>query len=123
MKEPLAFVCSENLVLGNQLVTRLQDLGYRVEMVARDQLCAQAVSAKPFVVLSDLVSRDADMLPIIRELRQNQATAHIPILGITSDPNQEFHAKAVAAGATVVAMESGILNQLAQLLDMALAVE
>jgi CheY-like chemotaxis protein len=123
MMQPLAFVCSENLILGNQLVTRLQDLGYRVEIVSAGQLSAQARTSKPFIILCDLVSKGVDLLPTIKELRASNLTAHIPIIGITNNPNPKLQAAAVAGGATVVAMESGILAQLPQLLEMALAVE
>ena len=124
MMKPLAFVCSENMVLGTQLVDRLQDLGYRVEIISdAGQLSAQTRSARPFVIVSDLVSRGTDVVPVIKGLRQDKETAHIPIIGMTTNPNQQFHADAIAAGASVVTMESGILTQLPQLLDMALAVD
>ncbi len=124
MLKPLAFVCSENMVLGSQLVNRLQDLGYRVEVISdADQILVQARSARPFVIISDLVSRGTNAVPVIKELRQDEATAHIPVIGMTTNPRQQFHADAVAAGVSVVAMESGILAQLPQLLDIALAVE
>jgi CheY-like chemotaxis protein len=124
MMKPLAFVCSENMVLGNQLVNRLQDLGYRVEVISDGtQLSTQTASALPFVIICDLVSRGIDLVPAIRGLKQNEATGHIPVIGMTTNPDQQYHAKAVGAGASVVAMESGILVQLPQLLDMALAVD
>jgi CheY-like chemotaxis protein len=124
MMRPLAFVCSENMVLGTQLVDRLQELGYRVEILSdANHLSDQTRAARPFVIVSDLVSRGTDLAPMIKGLRHDQATAHIPIIGMTTNPNQQFHADAIAAGASVVAMESGILAQLPQLLDMALAVD
>jgi len=124
MMKPLAFVCSDNMVLGTQLVDRLEELGYRVEIIAdAHQLSAQTRSSRPFVIVSDLVSRGTDLVPAIKGLRQDKETAHIPIIGMTTNPNRQFHANAVAAGASVVSMESGILAQLPQLLDMALAVD
>lgn len=124
MMKPLAFVCSENMVLGTQLVDRLQDLGYRVEIISNaGQLSTQTRSARPFVIVSDLTSHGIDLVPVIKRLRQEEETAHIPVIAMTTNPNQQFHADAIAAGARVVAMESRILAQLPQLLDMALAVD
>ncbi len=122
--KPLAFVCSENMILGTQLVDRLHNLGYRVEIIPdADQLSAQARSARPFVIVSDLTSRGTSLMPVIRGLRQEEATAHIPVIAMTTNPNRQYHSEAVAAGASVVAMESGILAQLPQLLDVALALD
>jgi CheY-like chemotaxis protein len=124
MMKPLAFVCCENMVLGTQLVDRLQQLGYRVEVLADPgQLSSQTRAAKPFVIVSDLVYRGMDLVPVFKSLRHGKETEHIPIIGMTTSPNQQLHADAVAAGASVVAMESGILAQLPQLLEMALAVD
>ena len=121
---PLAFVCSENMVLGNQLLNRLQDLGYRAQAVGDPrQLLTLARTIKPFLIVTDLTSRQGDLLAIIKELREDESTRHIPVLGVTNQTNRQFHADAVSAGATLVAMESGILAQLPQLLDQALALD
>ena len=124
MTKPLAVCCYENLLLGNQLVNRLQDLGYRVE-VANDiqNLVALAIQERPFVVLMDLGYRTADVCRAIGEFRQNEDTKHIPILAFGPQREGSWQTAAHSAGATLVAVESGLLQQLPQLLDHVLGVE
>ena len=57
------------------------------------------------------------------KLRSSEVTAHIPVVGIARKADAQFHSEAVAAGATLISMENGILAQLPQLLDQALALE
>jgi len=107
MTTPLALVFYERLLPGSQLVNRLQDLGYRVQTISDVQtLVRQALQEKPLILVTDLASACADMCAIIRELKRNPETRHIP-----------------AAGATIVAGNEAILDQLPQLLDQALQVE
>ena len=57
MTLPLAIVFYEDLMPGSQLVNRLQDLQYRVQVVADPaELTACARSAGPMLILADLVS-------------------------------------------------------------------
>ena len=72
---------------------------------------------------ADESQRQANLDAMNRAAYEVFLRGHIPIIGMTTNPNQQFHADAIAAGASVVAMESGILAQLPQLLDMALAVD
>ena len=124
MDQPLALICSGNAILSNQLANRLTDLGYRVQVLhSADDLVDQAQRAKPFLILADLVIQGVDLLPGIQKLRNDSTTRHIPWLGITTESGQEFHSRAIKSGATLVAMENGILAQLPQLLDQALLVE
>ena len=63
------------------------------------------------------------MCAIIRELKRNPETRHIPVLAFTELKNEKMQASAAAAGATIVAGNEAILDQLPQLLDQALQVE
>ena len=57
MTEPLALVLYEKLLPGSQLVNRLHDLRYRVQVIAdADTLVECAEQEKPMVVLADLAS-------------------------------------------------------------------
>ncbi len=122
--KPLAFICLENSVVGSQMVNRLMDLGYQPQSVNDiSQLASQAKSRMPFVIICSLVSKRADALQVVREMRAEEATKHIPVIGVTPDLSPKFHSDAVEAGATLVVVENGVLAQLPQLLDAALAVE
>jgi PleD family two-component response regulator len=124
MTKPLALVLYENLLPGSQLVNRLHDLGYRVLTVAdANTLVEQAQQTKPLVVILDLVSRDKDVCAAILALKQTAATAHVPVLAFASRKNAKLQAAAQTAGATLVASDTAILEQLPQMLDQVLMVE
>ncbi|MEK7675400.1 MAG: hypothetical protein AAB676_06155 [Verrucomicrobiota bacterium] len=123
MTTPLALVFYEHLLPGSQLVNRLQDLGYRVQTVAEaGALVAQAELARPLVVVADLASAKADVCAVIRQLRQNLATQHIPVLAFTDKRKKKLQTAARDAGATMVAVDDAILRQLPQLLEQVLQV-
>lgn len=124
MTKPLALCFYENLMPGSQLVNRLQDLDYRVQAVGdAHQLVAQAIQEKPLVVLTDLACRSADICSVIRDLRQNPATNHIPVLAFTCEASKTLHEAARSAGATLVAAEKALNAHLPQLLAQVLEVE
>src|SRR5947208_5209250 len=112
MTTPLALVFYENLLPGSQLVNRLQDLGYRVQTLSDVQtLALQALQEKPLLVVTDLVSANADVCAMIRRLKRNPETRHIPVIAFTDLKNEELQTAATAAGATMVAGNDAILDQ------------
>ena len=124
MTKPLALCCYENRLLGSQLVNRLQDLGYRVRVADRAQdLAPMASQEQPFLVLTDLACHGADVCCVINELRHGESTKHIPILAFGPPGNAKMQAAAHSAGATLVAIENGLLQQLPKLLDQVLELE
>jgi len=123
MTEPLALVVYEKLLPGSQLTNRLQDMGYRVQTLSDPARLAEAATQmRPLVVLVDLEWSQTDVMPAIGNLRQNPATAHIPVIAFSGPGNQEQQ-KAAAAGVTLLASESAVLSQLPTLLQQALQVE
>jgi PleD family two-component response regulator len=124
MTTPLALVLYENLLPGSQLVNRLQDLGYRVQAVNDAQtLTLQALQERPMVIVVDLVAASADVCAVIQELKKNPETKHIPVIAFADLKNEKLQSTAIAAGATLVAGNDAILDQLPELLDQALQVE
>ena len=121
MNEPLAILLYEKLMPGSQLVNRLQDLNYRVQTVTdADALPPLAEREKPLVVVADLYSAQNKVCAALTKLRQNPATAHIPVVAFSSRNDEALHAAAREAGATLVATEAAITHHLPQLLDQAL---
>jgi len=121
---PLALVFYEDLIPGSQLVNRLQDSQYRVQAVSKlDELTACAASVGPMLIFADLVSRSGDVCTIIRKLRADSATAHIPIIGFADDAEKDLQAAGREAGATLVVADSAILTHLTQFIERALQVE
>jgi PleD family two-component response regulator len=124
MTTPLALVLYENLLPGSQLVNRLQDLGYRVQTLNDAQtLMLQSRQERPLVVVTDLSSTNADVCAVIRELKKNPETKHIPVIAFTDLKDKNLQAAASSAGATLVAGSDAILEQLPALLEQALQVE
>jgi PleD family two-component response regulator len=122
MTTPLALMYYQNLLPGSQLVNRLQDLGYRVVVVgdARD-ISSRALAEKPMVFVSE-ISADSNITDSFRQVRENPATEHIPILAYSTSTDEHTQAAAVKAGANLVASEAGILDQLPRLLDQVLTI-
>lgn len=109
---------------GSQLVNRLQDLQYRVHAVTDPgELVAVAGSAGPMVILADLVSTRADICALIRQLRKNPATAHLPVIAFADDAEAALQEAGRAAGATLIVADSAILTHLEQFIERALQVE
>jgi CheY-like chemotaxis protein len=124
MTQPLALVLYEKLLPGSQLVNRLQDLNYRVQVIAdAGRLLECAEQAKPMLVLADLASSRNDVCAALGRLKQNPATKHLPVVAFSEQEAGELQAAAQAAGATLVVGEAAILNHLPQLLEQALQVE
>jgi CheY-like chemotaxis protein len=107
---------------GSQLVNRLQDINYRVQVVSDPaQLASVAQTEKPLLVFADL-DGNANVCAAIASLRQNQATAHIPIVAFTDHAADERMKAARQAGATLVVTDAALAH-LPQLLERALQVE
>ncbi len=121
MMKPLALLFYEQLLPGSQLINKLQDLGYRAQVVQDADLLADvAEREKPMVIVSDLRVRRGDILKNIRLIKEGAETSHIPVLGFHSDLSESFLETAKQAGVTLVAGDAFIPEQLAQLLDQVL---
>jgi PleD family two-component response regulator len=124
MTQPLALVLYEKLLPGSQIVNRLQDINYRVQVIAdADRLVECAEQAKPMVVLVDLQSMRNNANAAVARLRQNAATKHIPVIAFSGEGTDELQAGARAAGATLVVADMAILTHMPQFLDQALQIE
>lgn len=118
MTKPLALLFYEQLLPGSQLINKLQDLGYRVQVIQdADLLADTADREKPMVIVSDLRVRRGDILKSIRLIKGGQETAHIPVLGFHSDHSESFLETAKQAGVALVASDAFIPDQLPQLLE------
>lgn len=124
MTKPLALIFYERLMPGSQLVNRLQDLGYRVT-ACTDLSClhSQVEQELPMIIVMDLNSERGDVNGVIKDIRNNEKTNHIPIVAFTSKTNKLGQDAAVEAGAKLVAVDEAILQQLPHLLEQALEVD
>jgi len=123
MSKPLALLYYSNLLPGSQLASRLQDLGYRVQTAGDPaQFAASCEAEMPLVVIAEL-EPPADVRVGISKLRGNPATQHIPVLGFSKMRDTAAQNLARDAGVTLLAADTGITEQLPQLLEQILAVE
>jgi PleD family two-component response regulator len=124
MIQPLALVFYERLLPGSQVVNRLQDMRYRVQVVADPAgLVKSAEEHKPMLVLADLAGTKTDIFDALARLRQNDATKHLPVIGFSREDTRDLKSAALAAGVTLLVSEAAILHQLPQCLDQALQIE
>ncbi|MBL9129059.1 MAG: hypothetical protein JNL97_15525, partial [Verrucomicrobiales bacterium] len=81
MTKPLAVLLHEKPIPGSKLVTKFEELDYRVLTVTDPaELPALALRERPMLVVADLTSRRGDVLGAIRSLQADEATSHIPVL-------------------------------------------
>jgi len=112
------------LLPGSRLPFRLADLGWRVsEVKLANQVIPEVRAQMPIVVLMELALRTGDTCPVISEIRRDPVVRHIPVLGYCDPKNKKLCDAALAAGASLVAAEAGLLEQLPHLLNHVLAVE
>jgi PleD family two-component response regulator len=123
MIQPLALVFYEKLLPGSQVVNRLQDLSYRVQVVSDAATLVQSAEQfKPMLVLADLNCTRTDICAALARLKQNQATRHLPVIGFGAQDDTGQQSAALAAGVTLVVSEAAILHHLHECLDQVLEV-
>lgn len=121
--QPLALVFYERLMPGSQLVNRLQDLNYRVLPInTLDRFTATVQRESPMLLFLDLAT-PGDVFAAIKSLRDNAATAHVPIIAFAPENGQKLLSAAQNAGANVAVTETAIMTYLPQLIDQALHID
>ena len=120
MTRPLALMLYEKLLPGSQLVNRLQDLGWRVQVIHDGSTLEMAAEEhKPVLVFVDLHSTRHPICNAIHHIRQNKSTSHLPIIAFATD--ETMNKTAVDAGANLVVSDTAILQHLDQFIDQALS--
>ena len=123
MTQPLTLLLFERLLPGGQLVNRMQDLGYRVQPIADPAtLVEQAEHEKPMLIMADLEPKLQQTCDAIKQLKKNEATAHIPVIAFASSSDGALQKAALDAGATLVVNDVAILQYLQNFLDQALQI-
>lgn len=124
MTQPLALLVYEAILPGTQLVNRLRELGYRVLVLpSAEALAETARQEKPLVAVIDLVSKQHNVPKQIADLRKHEETAHLPVIAYCPMKEKALQDSARKAGVTLLAITTGIFDQLPALLEQALEVE
>lgn len=124
MTQPLMLLVYERLLPGTQMVTRLEDMDYRVKVIAEAaQLVPQAEQEKPLLVIADLGTNHRPICSAIESLKRNEATFHVPVLAIAMARDAVGQTEARRAGATLVVHDHVILAHLKQFVDQALQLD
>lgn len=123
MTQPLVLVYYEKLMPGSQLVNKLQDLNYRIQIVnapAAFLSCAQ--DGRPLLAIVDLAGGDA-VCGAIAAVKADAATNHIPVIAFAAEGAAQAMEAALKAGAKLAVNEAAIINHLPELLNQALQIE
>jgi PleD family two-component response regulator len=124
MTQPLALVVYEKLLPGTQLVNRLQDMGYRVQVVDNPSaLLETAEATKPLIVFVDLQSTRVNMLEAVAALKAHSPTSHLPVVAFGPEDDAETQQNARTSGVTLLASEVMLANHLPQVLEQALRID
>lgn len=124
MTKPVALAYFGNLVLGNQLETRLESLGYHVSVAPDASLLPErAEKETPLLIIVEVPPDSAALVNSISSIRALPNTRHIPILAYAGSNATRGLAAAREAGANMVASDKNIVPQLPFLLDQVLQID
>lgn len=115
--QPRALVVDDNLMFAMMIEPTLKRLGYAARTVSvGTQLTALATAQQPDLILINLTSTRFAATDLIRSLREQPATAAIPVIGYAGHVEREFLQAGMAAGATMVVPNSAIRSALPEVL-------
>lgn len=124
MTKPLAVLLHEKAMPGSKLVSKFEEMDYRVmTVIDPGDLVALALKERPMLVVADLTNRRGDVLVAIGGLRAEESTAHIPVLAYTPREDEKLREAALMAGVKVLATDATILPHLPQFVEHALQLD
>ena len=99
MTEPLILVVEDNETNQMLTLTVLERDGYRVELAGNSEDARERLSTQtPDLILMDVQLPGQDGLAFTRELKQDPATASIPVVAMTAHAMVGDAERAIAAG-------------------------
>ena len=116
MAEPLVLALVPDLMFSTRIEQALRHLAYRAEFAAdRGALVARTRAAAPVLVLVDLAARGVDAAGAIQALKEDPATAEVPVVAFGPHLDEAARAAAQAAGADAVVANSKLALDLPSL--------
>ena len=125
MTKPLALLHYIHLLPGSQLANRLHELGYRVQVINElEGIDKVAQRETPILMIAEISRKTKEgTCAAIAALKANPATRHIPILAFSAEADKPLQSALLQSGASLLAGNLAILDQLPSLLDQILQVE
>lgn len=93
---------TDDLMIGTRIVSGLEAVGYAVRVVGDVDAFLAAARVGADAALVPFAARTFDGVAVIRALRADRATAHLPILAFGPHVDTDARTASVAAGATRV---------------------
>jgi hypothetical protein len=119
--EPLALLLCSRGLIATQLAERLEALRYRMVTIANPaELIPAAAREQAMVIFADLEGRDEAVIAAVANLRGNQGTEHIPVIGFKRDLDEATQSDLSGRGFAVAVNDQAILSHLPLLLERAL---
>jgi PleD family two-component response regulator len=119
--EPLALLLSSRGLIATQLAERLEVLNYRMATIVNPaELVSAAAKEQAMVVFADMEGRDEAIIAAVSNLRGNQGTEHIPVIGFKKELDEASQAELSGRGFAVAVNDQAILSHLSLLLQRAL---
>lgn len=121
MTEPLALLLSSRGLIATQLAERLEVLNYRMATIANPaELVTIASKEQAMVILADMEGREEAVIAAVTNLRGNQGTEHIPVIGFKKELDEASQTELSGRGFAVAVNDQAVLSHLSLLLERAL---
>lgn len=112
---PKVLLVLDDPTLGAITAFRLELLGYRVECVASGEAVLEAVEREsPGLIVVDLLLSGSEGFQLVDRLSNDERSAGVPVLGLSSNADLEAVHRAFAAGVKdylVVPYDPAVLEQ------------
>ena len=113
----------EDLIFLSKIQQSAKLAGVLVEPVDPGKVEERAMQVPVRAVILDLNHRSGSSVEVLRAIKANHATNHLPVLGFLSHVHTELAAAAHAAGCDLVLARSAFSQQLPKLLEKLSAIE
>ncbi len=117
-------IVEDNADLRRILAAALKHHGYTISEAASGQeAILMAIAAKPQLILLDLALPDMKGTDAARALKQNQQTAHIPIVGCSAHFGREWRNEALRSGMVEYIQKPVPLREIEAVIEQFILVE
>lgn len=113
----MILVAVEDLIFLSKIQETARAVGVAIETVGPENIAERAMRGAVSAVIIDLNHRSGAAVEIVRTLKSNPSTQHIPVTGFLSHVQADLATAAREAGCDQVMARSAFTQQLPQLLQ------